>query len=93
MARVNIVLDDDVWQRFQAIPGGERSRFINDVLAVELVRRQQRKACAAMQAMRHSLPPGPGRSEDWVREDRMHTVENGGGRCLGAAQVPPLARG
>jgi hypothetical protein len=54
--RVNIVLDDDVWQRFQAIPGGERSRFINDVLAVELVRRQQREAWAAMQAMRHSLP-------------------------------------
>lgn len=68
--RVSIVLDDDVWQRFQAIPGGERSRFINDVLAVELVRRQQREAWAAMQAMRHSLPPSSGRSEDWVREDR-----------------------
>jgi hypothetical protein len=68
--RVNIVLDDDVWQRFQAVPGGERSRFINDVLAVELVRRQQREAWAGMQTLRHSLPPGPGRSEDCVREDR-----------------------
>ncbi|MBN8448543.1 MAG: hypothetical protein J0M13_06025 [Candidatus Accumulibacter sp.] len=68
--RVNIVLDDDVWQRFQAIPGGERSRFVNEVISVELLRRQQQQAWAGIQSLRGTLPPIPGRSEDWVREDR-----------------------
>lgn len=68
--RINIMLDDEVWEQFQAIPGGERSRFVNEVVALELLRRRQRDAWERLQALRQTLPPSPGQSEDWVREDR-----------------------
>jgi len=68
--RINIMLDDEVWAQFQAIPGGERSRFINEVLALELLRRRQRDAWESIQALRQTLQPSPGHSEGWVREDR-----------------------
>ena len=68
--RVNIVLEDDVWERFQAIPGGERSRFINQILSLELLKRQQREAWAGIQDLRRVLPASEGHSEDWVREER-----------------------
>lgn len=68
--RINIMLDDEVWEQFQAIPGGERSRFVNEVVALELLRRRQRDAWERLQALRQTLPPSPGHSEDWVREDR-----------------------
>jgi hypothetical protein len=68
--RINIMLDDEVWEQFQAIPGGERSRFVNEVVSLELLRRRQGEAWAGMQALRRTLPASPGHSEDWVREDR-----------------------
>lgn len=68
--RVNMVLDDDVWQCLQAIPGGERSRFINKVLSLELLRRQQREAWDGIQDLRRVLPVTEGHSEECVREER-----------------------
>lgn len=68
--RINIMLDDEVWEQFQAIPGGERSRFVNEVLSLELLRRRQRDAWEGIQALRQTLQPSLGHSEDWVREDR-----------------------
>lgn len=68
--RVNIMLDDAIWQQFQAVPAGERSRLVNEALSRELVRRRRVAAIEAMDAMRSSLPPADGSSEDWIREDR-----------------------
>ena len=68
--RINVMLDDNVWEQLQSVPGGERSRFINEVISHELLRRRQAQAWAALQTMRGELRPLAGRSEDWVREDR-----------------------
>lgn len=68
--RINVLLDDEVWEQLQAVPGGERSRFINEVVSHELVRRRQARAWEQLQDLRRTLPVSPGRSEDWVREDR-----------------------
>jgi hypothetical protein len=68
--RVNVMLDDEVWEQFQSIPAGERSRLINESLAVELLKRRRLAAIEDMAALRATLPVVPGCSEDWVREDR-----------------------
>lgn len=68
--RINIMLDDEVWEQFQTIPGGERSRFVNEVVAQALQKRRQLAAWEGLQVMRAALPSSPGHSEDWVREDR-----------------------
>lgn len=68
--RVNVMLDDQVWEQLQNIPAGERSRLINESLSVELLRRQRLAAMDGMEVLRATLPVVPGCSEDWVREDR-----------------------
>jgi hypothetical protein len=68
--RVNIMLDDRVWEELQKVPPGERSKLVNEVVSEALLKRRQREAWAAIAAARKSLPPVSGRTEDWVREDR-----------------------
>lgn len=68
--RINVLLDDEVWAQLQTVPGGERSRFINQVVSQELLRRRQAHAWEQLQALRPTLPVSPGSSQDWVREDR-----------------------
>lgn len=64
------MLEDDVWAALQAIPPGERSRFLNEAAARELLRRQRVAAMARMDAARATMAPVPGTSEQWIREDR-----------------------
>ncbi len=68
--RVNIMLDDRVWEELQTVPPGERSKLVNEVVSDALRKRRQREAWAAIEAVRKSLQPVPGSTEDWVREDR-----------------------
>ncbi len=68
--RINVLLDDEVWEQFQVIPLGERSRFLNQVITRELLERRQREAWEAMQSLRNRLQPVSGCSEEWVRADR-----------------------
>ena len=68
--RVNVMLDDAVWEQFQAVPAGERSRLLNEALGRELLRRKRLAAAEAMDKLRNSLSPVAGCSEDWIREDR-----------------------
>ncbi|NJD04869.1 MAG: hypothetical protein FIA97_00025 [Methylococcaceae bacterium] len=64
------MLDDDVWTALQEIPPGERSRFLNEAAAHELLRRQREAAIERMDAVRATMVPVPGTSEEWIREDR-----------------------
>lgn len=68
--RINIMLEDETWEKLQAIPAGERSRLVNDTLTTELRRRQRLAAIERMDALRQTMPVAPGCSEDWVRADR-----------------------
>lgn len=68
--RINVMLDDAVWEQFQAIPKGERSGLINEAVSEALLRRQREEAFARIDAMRKTMKPVPGTAEQWVREDR-----------------------
>ncbi len=68
--RVNVMLDDEIWESLQQLPKGERSRLVNEALRDLLLRRQRRRAAKDMDTLRNSIPPIPGSTEGWVREDR-----------------------
>jgi hypothetical protein len=68
--RINVVLDNEVWESLSQLPKGERSRFINEAVANELLKRQRLEAIARIDARRAQMKPVPGSSEEWIREDR-----------------------
>lgn len=68
--RINVIVNDEVWESLSRLPKGERSRFINEAAANEFLRRQRMAAMARMDAARAQMTPVPGSSEQWIREDR-----------------------
>lgn len=68
--RINIILDDDIWESLQAVPKGKRSPLVNQAIAAWLVRKNRRGAVEAMNALRKRARPVAGAVEDWVGEDR-----------------------
>lgn len=68
--RVNVMIDDDNWNRLRDVPSGERSRYVNT--ALQLLRRNERRARASadLDALRGELPDVGGRTDDWIRQDR-----------------------
>ncbi|HEC26987.1 MAG TPA: hypothetical protein ENI67_06230 [Gammaproteobacteria bacterium] len=55
--RLNIMLDDAVWESLQQLPKGARSRYISRAVEERLRREQRQKAAAEMDALRDNLPP------------------------------------
>ena len=55
--RLNIMLDDAVWQSLQQLPKGARSWYISQAVEERLRRERQQKAAAEMDALRNKLPP------------------------------------
>ncbi|MEA2080767.1 MAG: hypothetical protein U9P00_13120 [Pseudomonadota bacterium] len=55
--RLNIMLDDVVWESLQRLPKGARSRYISEAVAERLRREQRQKAAKEMDALRSKLPP------------------------------------
>lgn len=68
--RINVILDDEVWESLGQLPKGERSRFVNEAVANELLKRQRLSAIASIDARRAKMKPVPGTSEEWIRRDR-----------------------
>ncbi|MGB5406739.1 MAG: hypothetical protein WBN08_06810 [Thiogranum sp.] len=54
--RLNIMLDDAVWESLQQLPKGARSRYISQAVEERLRRERQQKAAAEMDALRSNLP-------------------------------------
>ena len=67
-----MILDDAVWEQFQEIPKGERSKLINEAISETLSRRQRQEAWARIRERARTKEPLPGSAEEWVREDRDH---------------------
>ncbi len=42
--RINIILDDDIWESLQAVPKGKRSPLVNQAIAAWLVQNNRRGA-------------------------------------------------
>jgi hypothetical protein len=68
--RLNIVLEDEVWESLQAVPKGERSKVINQALANWILQSRRRLAIEKMDNLRKKARPLPGSTEEWVRDDR-----------------------
>lgn len=68
--RINLLLDDDIWEFLQAVPKGKRSPLVNQAIAAWLVQKNRRGALEAMNTLRKRDRPLAGAAEDWVREDR-----------------------
>ncbi len=69
--RVNIMLDDAVWEVLKRVPRGERSRVVNAAIAEWLRGRKRMEAARRMDALRKEMPTVA--TEDlvaWIRADR-----------------------
>jgi len=55
--RLNIMLDDTVWESLQQLPKGVRSRYISQAVEERLRRERRQSAAAEMDALRSKLPP------------------------------------
>lgn len=55
--RLNIILDDTVWESLQQLPKGARSRYISQAVEERLRRERRQRAAAEMDALRGKLRP------------------------------------
>jgi len=55
--RINVLVNDDVWESLQKLPKGERSRFINQAVDERFLREKRENAMAEMDSLRRQLPP------------------------------------
>ncbi len=68
--RINVVVEDKVWEQLREIPQGERSRLINQAVSETLLRLKREEAFARIEELRKTMKPVSGTAEQWVREDR-----------------------
>ena len=68
--RINVILDDQVWESLGQLPKGERSRLINNAIARELLRQQRQLAMEEMDRLRKTPRLTKETAEELVRRDR-----------------------
>lgn len=68
--RIQITLDDTLWEFLQSIPKNERSPLVKQAVANELTRQHRRQIANQMDELRKKLKPLPGCAEQWLREER-----------------------
>jgi hypothetical protein len=68
--RINVILDDRVWEEFRQIPKSERNGLINQTLEEILLKRRRQQAFARLRERARTKERLPGTTEEWVREDR-----------------------
>lgn len=68
--RIQITLDDSIWQILQTIPKDERSQLIKQAVSDQLTRLRRQQAMEDISALRSRLKPLPGCAEEWIREER-----------------------
>lgn len=68
--RVNVVLDEEAWERLRSVPKGERSRFVSEAVLEAALRRRRRVAEEELEQIRSGLVKPSGTAEEWVRADR-----------------------
>ncbi len=68
--RVNVMLEDSVWEQLQKIPQGERSKMINQSLSETLLQKQRSDAFARLRNRSRSLSTKKTDSTQWLCQDR-----------------------
>ncbi len=71
--RINIMVDDRIWQSLQRIPKGERSQLINIAISEKLLATNRIKARNKMDEIREQLKPLDDKTDvmELLRQDRM----------------------
>ena len=54
--RVNVMLDNKLWEELKQVPTGERSRVVNDAIAEWLKARRRAGVARKMDALRARMP-------------------------------------
>jgi predicted CopG family antitoxin len=57
--RINIMVEDNVWENLREIAKGERSKFINDAIRDRFLKLQRQKAVEAVDKIRNTLQLKP----------------------------------
>ena len=65
--RINVMIDDDVWERLKRIPRGKRSRLINQALEEHFRRERMREAFERLRQRASGKEPLDRPAEHWVR--------------------------
>lgn len=68
--RIQITLDDSIWEILQTIPEDERSELIKQAVSDQLTRLRRQQAMKDINVLRSRLKPLPGCAEEWIREER-----------------------
>ena len=70
--RVNVMLDNELWEELRQVPTGERSRVVNDAIAEWLKARRRAGIARKMDALRARMPRvATEEIAAWLREDRV----------------------
>jgi len=54
--RLNVMIDEQIWESLQKLPKGERSRYINQAVKERLTKEMRKKAATEIDRLRESLP-------------------------------------
>ncbi len=68
--RINVMIEDGVWEELKRVPDGERSRFINMAVSNEILQRKRQQAIQIMDRLRLTGKPLGKPAERLVRSDR-----------------------
>lgn len=68
--RVNVMIDDEVWQQLKTVPTGERSRLINEAVTMRLLIQRRVRASEKMDRLRKVGRSAKRSAEQQVRIDR-----------------------
>jgi predicted CopG family antitoxin len=68
--RINVMIEDGVWEELKRVPDGERSHFINMAVSNEILQRKRRQAIQIMDRLRRTGKPLEKPAERLVRSDR-----------------------
>ncbi|MHB1605646.1 MAG: hypothetical protein ACYC9S_05205 [Leptospirales bacterium] len=68
--RVNVMIENRIWEELKKVPEGERSRFINEALSHELLQRKRVHAVRLMDQLRLTGKSLEFPAEKLVRDDR-----------------------
>lgn len=68
--RVNVMINDEVWQQLKTVPAGERSRLINEAVTMRLLIQRRVRASEKMDRLRKVGRSAKRSAEQQVRIDR-----------------------
>ena len=77
--RINVLIDDQLWDDLRQIPKGERSRFINESLAERLKQKKRERLLEEMQSAARSAKPAGEDAVTLLRRERYRLHPDQGG--------------